>query len=128
MHGSPTTTTTHGKGDNPSGQSSNSHGDGQQGCGSSKDHPDHPDTIPFKVNGTSLVPLFGDGGDGGHGSAASVTIKPGQSVALTFSGVIGVKTDGSQHGQTQVIGSISGTTYTIRLQGEGFQTAQVKAT
>jgi len=116
-------TTTHGQEGNPPGQSGVPHG--QQGCGTSNGHPDHPDTIPFKVNGTTLVPLFGDGN--GAGNASSSTVKPGQSVTLTFSGVIGLKTDHSQHGQTQVIGSISGTAYTIRLEGEGFQTAQVTA-
>jgi len=81
------------------------------------------------VNGTALVPLFGDGSDEGSTHAASsVTLKPGQSITLSFTGVIGLKTDNGQHGQNLLIGSTSGNSYTIRLQGEGFQTAQVTAT
>jgi len=81
------------------------------------------------VNGTSLAPLFGDGSDHeGAGAASSVTLKPGQSITLSFTGTIGLKTEGGQHGPSLVIGSISGGSYTIRLEGEGFQTAQVVAT
>jgi Domain of unknown function (DUF4382) len=125
---STTTTSSHGKEGNPPGQSSTSHGQGQEGCNAGKGAADHPDTIPFKVNGTALVPLFGDGSDkGGNGAASSVTLQPGQSITLSFTGVIGLKTDSGQHGQNLLIGSISGNSYTIRLQGEGFQTAQVTA-
>jgi hypothetical protein len=123
-----TTTKEHGNGGNQHDQNSSSNQQGEEGCSVGDGEQDHPDTIPFKVNGTSLVPLFGDGNDHEDaGAASSVTIKPGQSVTLTFAGVIGLKTDGGQHGQTVVIGSISGNTYTIRLEGEGFQTAQVTA-
>jgi hypothetical protein len=124
-----TTSTEHGHQGNQSGQSSSSHGQGHEGCNAGNTGHDHPDTIPFKVNMTSLVPLFGDGSDHeGAGAASSVTLKPGQSITLSFTGVIGLKTDGGQHGQSLVIGSISGNSYTIRLEGEGFQTAQVVAT
>jgi hypothetical protein len=77
------------------------------------------------VNATSLVPLFGDGND--HTGSSAVTLKPGQSITLSFTGIIGVKTDNSQHGQNLIIGAISSNSYAIRLQGEGFQTAQVIA-
>jgi hypothetical protein len=124
-----TTTTEHGHQGNQSGQSSSSHGQGHEGCNAGNTGHDHPDTIPFKVNGTSLVPLFGDGTDHeGAGAASSATLKPGQSITLSFTGVIGLKTDDGGHGQTLVVGSISGNSYTIRLEGEGFQTAQVVAT
>ena len=131
-----TTTTTsqtstskeHGNGGNQHDQNSSSNQRGAEGCSVGDGEQDHPDTVPFKANGTSLVPFFGDGNDHEDaGAASSVTIKPGQSVTLTFAGVIGLKTDGGQDGQTVVIGSISGNTYTIRLEGEGFQTAQVTA-
>ncbi len=124
-----TTTSDHGHQGNPPGQNSTSRGQGQSGCNSSNGHPDHPDTIPFKISGTSLVPLFGDGSEGaGTGSASSATVQPGQSVTLSFTGIIGLKTEsGQQHGQTLVIGAVSGASYTIRLQGEGFQTAQATA-
>jgi hypothetical protein len=78
------------------------------------------------VNATTLVPLFGDGGD--HSGSPAVTLKGGQSITLIFTGTIGIKTDNGQHGQNQVIGAISGSSYAIRLDGEGFQTAQVTAT
>ena len=126
---STTTTTEHGHQGNPPGQNSSSHGQGGEGCSAANGGRDHPDTIPFKVNATSLVPLFGDGGDHQGGSAASsVTLKPGQSITLSFTGIVGLKTESGQHGQTVVIGSLSGNSYTIRLEGEGFQTAQVLAT
>jgi Domain of unknown function (DUF4382) len=138
---STTSTTTsssssHGNEGNPPGKSSsttaNGQGEGQgqgqghEGCTQGNIAHDHPDTIPFKVNATTLVPLFGDGSD--HSGSSAVTLKAGQSITLTFTGVIGVKTDNSQHGQNQIIGAISGNSYTLRLDGEGFQTAQVTAT
>src|SRR5713101_1082632 len=96
-----TSTTTHGHEGN-----SSSHGQGHEGCNPSNEEHDHPDTIPFKVNGTSLVPLFGDGSDHeGKGAASSVTLKPGQSITLSFSGVIGLKTDDGENGHSLVIGS-----------------------
>ncbi len=58
------------------------------------------------------------------GSASSVTLKPGQSVTLSFIGVIGLKTDHGQHGQRLVIGSMLGNSYTVGLDGEGFQTCR----
>jgi len=117
-----TTTTDHGH------QNSTTRTQGREGCNTGSGGHDHPDTIPFKVNGTSMAPLFGDGsGQGGAGAASSVRLSPGQSVTLSFAGVIGLKTDGGDHGQGLVIGSISGIHYTIRLEGEGFQSAQVTA-
>jgi hypothetical protein len=114
---------------NQHGQNSSSNQQGEEGCSVGNGEQDHHDTIPFKVNGTSLVPLFGDGNDHEDaGAASSVTIKPGQSITLSFAGTIGLKTDNNQNGQTVVIGSVSGNAYTIRLEGEGFQTAQVTAT
>jgi len=126
---STTTASEHGHQGNQSTQNTSSHGQGQEGCNAGNGEHDHPDTIPFKVNGTSLAPLFGDGSDHeGAGAASSVTLKPGQSITLSFTGTIGLKTEGGQHGPSLVIGSISGGSYTIRLEGEGFQTAQVVAT
>jgi hypothetical protein len=144
-------------------------------------------TIPFQINNTDLVPLFGPsfgmqpmipqdvrpmpitqaatlvqpldmrmgqsiqnagpsiGGmgmgrqpfspQGGHddrtGAAASsyLALQPGQTVTLTFSGVIGL-----QHGQNfndrpeLTMTPLLGNTYTIQLTGEGFQTYTVTAT
>ena len=147
----------------------------------------NPSTIPFQINNTDLVPLFGPsfgmqpmipqdvrpmpitqaatlvqpldmrmgqsiqnagpniggmgmgrqpfGPQGGHddrtGAAASsyLALQPGQTVTLTFSGVIGL-----QHGQNfndrpeLTMTPLLGNTYTIQLTGEGFQTYTVTAT
>ena len=144
-------------------------------------------TIPFQINNTDLVPLFGPsfgmqpmipqdvrpmpitqaatlvqpldmrmgqsiqnagpsiggmgmgrqpfGPQGGHddrtGAAASsyLALQPGQTVTLTFSGVIGL-----QHGQNfndrpgLTMTPLLGNTYTIQITGEGFQTYTVTAT
>ncbi len=90
----------------------------------------HPDTIPFKVSGTSLVPVFGtdqehDDDDRGF---SSVTLQPGESVTLSFSGVIAI--NAGRHDQNPVFSltPIVDGNYTLRLMGEGFQTFKVKAT
>jgi len=147
----------------------------------------NPSTIPFQINNTDLVPLFGPsfgmqpmipqnvrpmpitqtatlvqpldmrmgqsiqnagpsiggidmggqpfGPQGGHddrtGAAASsyLALQPGQTVTLTFSGVIGL-----QHGQNfndrpeLTMTPLLGNTYTIQITGEGFQTYTVTAT
>ncbi len=57
----------------------------------------HPDTIPFKVNGSSLIPLFGDKRTIEHDDEhedmelSSLTLQPGQNVTLSFSGVIALQ-------------------------------------
>jgi hypothetical protein len=88
----------------------------------------HPDTIPFKVSGTSLVPVFG--GDQEHDDDrdfSSVTLQPGESATLSFSGVIAI--NAGRHNQNPVFSltPIVDGNYTIRLMGEGFQTFKVKA-
>lgn len=98
----------------------------------------HPATIPFKVNGSSLVPLFGtewehddEHGRHNHGSSelSSLTLQPGDSVTLTFSGVIALQ-PGRVLGEhpSMVITPEVGSSYTLRLMGEGFQTFNVMAT
>lgn len=86
----------------------------------------HPDTIPFKVNGSSLVPLFGSDHEGTE--ISSLTLEPGQSATLNFSGVIALQPDmGIMKGPAMVVTPIVGDNYTVRLMGEGFQTFQVMA-
>jgi len=95
----------------------------------------HPDTIPFKVNGSSLIPLFGDRDDHEHGDKhedkelSSLILQPGQSVTLSFSGVIALQPekDIMKH-PAMVMTPIVGGNCTIRLMGEGFQTFNVTAT
>ena len=86
----------------------------------------HPDTIPFKVNGSSLTPLFGIDHEGN--GISSLSLEPGQNVTLSFSGVIALQPDmGSVKGPAMVVTPIVGDNYTVRLMGEGFQTRNVTA-
>jgi hypothetical protein len=94
----------------------------------------HPDTIPFKVNGSSLIPLFGDQKDPehedehGHMELSSLVLQPGQNVTVSFSGVIALhpEKEDMMH-PAMVVTPIVGDTYTVRLMGEGFQTFNVTA-
>jgi hypothetical protein len=89
---------------------------------------DHPSTIPFKLSGTSLIPLPGNGHDHDdyHGFS-SVVIQPGESLTLAFSGVIAVNTGRHDHGFVSSLTPLVDDNYTLRLMGEGFQTFTVKA-
>jgi hypothetical protein len=95
----------------------------------------HPDTIPFKVNGSSLIPLFGDQQNHEHDDEhenmelSSLALQPGQSVTLSFSDIIALQPekDNMKH-PAMVMTPIVGGNYTIRLMGEGFQTFMVTAT
>jgi hypothetical protein len=86
----------------------------------------HPETIPFKVNGTSLIPLYGVAG---MNPFSSITVQPGETVTLNFDGVIALYY-GWGHGQNPMftITPIVDDNYTLRLMGEGFQTFNVEAT
>lgn len=95
---------------------------------------EHPKTIPFKINGTSLVPLLGSEDDwhGEHdeneGKRRGLTLQPGQSVTLRFSGVLQLNPEHDEEKRKQtIITPISSETYTIRLMGEGYQTFNVTA-
>lgn len=87
----------------------------------------HPDTIPFKVNGSSLIPIFGIDDD--DMDSSPLTLAPGQNVTLSFSGVIGLQPDmGSMKGPAIVVTPIVGDNYTVKLMGQGFQTFSITAT
>jgi type VI protein secretion system component Hcp len=95
----------------------------------------HPDTIPFKLNDSSLIPLFGDQRNHEHDDEhedielSSLALQPEQNVTLSFSGVIALHTDEDRmNGPAIVVTPIVGDSYTIRLMGEGFQTFNVTAT
>jgi hypothetical protein len=95
----------------------------------------HPDTIPFKVNGSSLIPLFGDQKDQAHDDElknmelSSLTLQPGQNATLSFSGVIALQPEKDDMKYPAIVVTpIVGGNYTIRLMGEGFQTFNVTAT
>ena len=83
----------------------------------------HPDTIPFKVNGSSLIPTFGIGDEGTESSP--LTLEPGQNATLSYSGVIALQPD---TGPAIVVTPMDGYNYTLRLVGEGMQTFSVTAT
>lgn len=87
----------------------------------------HPDTIPFKVNGSSLIPLFGT--DDEDVDRVPLTLQPRQNVTLSFRGVIGLQPDrGMMEVPAMVVTPIVGANYTLRLTGEGFETFGVTAT
>jgi hypothetical protein len=98
----------------------------------------HPDTIPFKLNDSSLTPLFGTGhnhddeqdhGDKQEDELSSLVLQPGQSVTLSFSDVIALQPERDiMKGPAMVVTPIVGDNYTVRLMGEGFQTFNVTAT
>ena len=87
----------------------------------------HPETIPFKLNGTSLIPLYGF--PGMFNPFSSITIQPGETVTLNFDNVIALYYRWG-HDQKPVftVTPIVDGNYTLRLMGEGFQTFAVKAT
>ena len=92
----------------------------------------HPDTIPFKVNDSSLIPLFGIGhmnnGEHGDRNLSSIALQPGENVTLSFSGVIALRPDeDSIMSPAMVVTPIVGGNYTLRLMGEGYQTFNVTA-
>ncbi len=95
------------------------------------------DTIPFKVNGTSLIPLLG--ADAADMVTSALTLGPGQNATLTFSGVLELQrlciVKCPPIGVNPmiillkkiVVTPIVGDTYTLRLMNEGFQTCNVIA-
>ena len=105
---------------------------------SEKTKSEHSETIPFRINGTSLVPHFDFDDDErrGIGTVSSLTIGPGKSITLSYSGVIQLRpehdADNERHMPSRMPTSIAitpipGDTHTIRLMGEGFQTFNVVA-
>lgn len=121
--------------------------------------------IPFEINGTSLVPLIGDGvvpcvlpqeilhgpmmGTGpmnrfgglpygpqngvpddrtGQAAGTYLVLEPGQTVTMTFSGVIALQNSIFNQDLSSAIVPTVGNSYTISLTGEGFQSFNVTAT
>ncbi len=101
----------------------------------------HPQTIPFKTNSTSLVPLLGDREDhedddefehdGEHEDMDfnSLALQAGQTITLNFNGTIAVRSE-EDHIEylSMIVTPIVGVNYTLRLMGEGFQTSTIPAT
>jgi hypothetical protein len=95
----------------------------------------HPDTIPFKITGSSLTPLFGtnDKHDDDEGyfdkGASSIILQPGETITLSFTGIIALHTeDWHLRNPAMIITPNVDANYTIRLMGEGYQTYTVTAT
>lgn len=91
----------------------------------------HPQTIPFKVVDASLIPLNRNFPENGKLAKPfpSVTIEPGETVTLSFTGIIAFYT-GWKHNECPLftLTPIIDNEYTIRLMGEGFQSYTVTAT
>ena len=101
----------------------------------------HPETIPFKVNGTSLVPLLGDledyedyeefedDWDDEDVDFNSLALQSGQTITLNFNGIIAVhfEEDDTDY-LSMVVTPMVGGNYTVQVMGEGFQTSTVTAT
>jgi hypothetical protein len=90
----------------------------------------HPETIPFRLNGTSLIPLYGTIGTWIKpiNPFSSATINPGETLTLNFDGVIALYPWFRNQNPMFTITPIVGDNYTLRLMGEGFQAFTVEAT
>ncbi len=90
----------------------------------------HPTTIPFKLTGTSLSPILGNGDDDEESPRpfSSITVSPGETLIVSFDGIIAVNT-GGKHKQNSmsIITPIVDGSYTLKLMGEGFETFAVTA-
>jgi hypothetical protein len=88
----------------------------------------HSETIPFRVSGSSLIPLFGADPDDFEDMQNSLILQPGQNATLNFTGIIQQLKMGIMKNPAMVVTPIIGENYTIRLMGEGFETFNVTAT
>lgn len=93
----------------------------------------HPRTIPFKLSGQSLIPVFNqrdrDDKDMDTKGFDSFTLQPGETATLTFSGVIQLQPDkDDDKKRSTVIIPLPGYDYELKLLGEGFQKVSIQAT
>ncbi|HXX87581.1 MAG TPA: hypothetical protein VEH86_03945 [Candidatus Acidoferrum sp.] len=88
----------------------------------------HSETVPFRVNGTSLTPLLGADRDDFEDTQNSLVLLPGESATLTYTGVIRQPKMDMTEDPAMTVTPIIGDNYTIRIMGEGFQTYNVTAT
>jgi hypothetical protein len=97
----------------------------------------HIETIPFKVSSSSLTPLFSTDDDYDeefeyddyeHADLSAFNLQPGQSITVSFSGVIVIQPEDDDEGYSAIVVTPRvDVNYTLRLMGEGFQTFTVKA-
>ena len=88
---------------------------------------DRPDSIPFKISGDTLTPIFGDMNAMGDWGTSRLVLKPGNSATLTFNGVISLHVDGRDKSPKVAVTPVKGNSYTIHLMSEGFKTFKVIA-
>lgn len=87
----------------------------------------HLQTIPFKANGTQLVPMIGIDRPN-LWWANFVTLQPGETTTLTFTGTITQQFTSLFQRNPTALTPIGNDNYTIRIMGEGFQTITVPCT
>jgi hypothetical protein len=97
----------------------------------------HIETVPFKVSSSSLTPLFSTDDDYNeefeyddyeHADLSAFNLQPGQSITVSFSGVIVLQPEDDDKGYSAIVVTPRvDVNYTLRLMGEGFQTFTVKA-
>jgi hypothetical protein len=87
----------------------------------------HPEAIPFKVQGDKLVPLFGDFDKVGGWGTTRTVIKPDQSMTLTYSGVIQIRSDGRGKSASVVVTPLVGKGYKLWVTSMGAQSFNVVA-
>jgi len=92
----------------------------------------HPRTIPFKLHGTSLIPLLGTAAEQKDEEPqetpafSSFILQPGESITLTFTGIL-FQSRNENAEQATIITPIAGNAYVLRLMGEGSQTLEIEA-
>lgn len=86
----------------------------------------HPRTIPFKLHGTSLIPLLGTETDETP-SFSSLILQPGESITLTYTGII-LQQKNENTDKATIITPTVDSNYLLRLMGEGSQTLEIVAT
>ena len=87
----------------------------------------HPNIIPFKISGSSLVPLFGDFSPIFERGHSRLELEPGQSVTLSFQGVIRLFPDFRGKTPHIAVTPIKSESYTLSVEGQLSQSYQVTA-
>ncbi|MGD0804643.1 MAG: DUF4382 domain-containing protein [Candidatus Bathyarchaeia archaeon] len=88
---------------------------------------DHPEAIPFRISGDKLVPFFGEDLRD-SGANGKLVLKPGESVTLTYSGVLQLRSDGWGKSPSVVVKPVVGKSYTLHVMSNGSETSTVTAT
>jgi hypothetical protein len=92
----------------------------------------HPKTIPFKINDQTLTPMFGTKAErqemGMNMLSSAVTLQPGETLTASYTGTIALNTEDTHlQNPVMVLFPNAGSTYTIHLMGEGYQTYTLTA-